>query len=242
MVRLGLVAVAAMTVAFSGCSSVQTSQRCPGGSCPSELREVADAAAREPGVLSVDHVARDYGIDAGSSGTVAVRATVRNRGARALALRLARIFVDSRVEPVDRVYVDLTPSIRTLGPARMDTTDYARPRQTRSCASPGCRRERNAFDRAWAASPGAAALDLVGTRAGHDDQGRPVLTLRLRSSAAHTPSDMSGLANGVDDFATESGLSAYAAIRVVVRYPRIVDYRFVYDVSARTLRTFAGRQ
>jgi hypothetical protein len=232
--------LAAALVLCVGCSAVQKSQVCPGSSCGSALKSVFDQVGREPGVTTVHDVRRDYGLDDGTSGAISVTASVTEPGAaKTLALSLVQIYRSGKVDPVDRIDVDITPEKPSTVPGRMAGTSYSRPAETADCSATRCRSQAGDFTDAWPSSPAADDLDLRTVTWGTDDQARPVFTLRLTASGDRSPRDISTLSNTAAQFADTSGLTKYGAVRTVIAYHRITHFAYSYDVAERRLQRAA---
>jgi hypothetical protein len=233
------VLVAALVLG-AGCSMVQKSQVCPGSSCGSALKSVFDQVGRQPGVTTVHDVRRDYGLDDGTSGAITVTASAAEAGAvKTLALSLVQIYLSGKVEPVDRIDIDITPQQPSTVPGQFESTNYARPAETTDCAATQCRSQGGDFSDAWPSSPAAHDLDLRSVTWGADDQSRPVFTLHLTASGDRSPRDITTLSTTATQFADTSGLTKYGAVRTVITYHRIKHFAYSYDVAERRLQRTA---
>lgn len=219
-------------LALVGCSQIQESLECPGDDCPAQLRDVADESGELAGVTEVVRAWRFSNLDRGHSGGVDVRATVgTERGARLLAERIAEVYLDGDLDPVDMVSVVVVPDPEQSERDTSESTRGGVPDDVEevSCAVERCAAELAAFEDALARDPVGAEVSLaaVGWVA---EAGDPHTDVELSiEREALTEEGLAEVRERVLVVAEESGLLEIGDVRTLISHDRGVQFAFDFE-------------
>lgn len=229
------VMVASLAGAASACTALQESLECPGDDCPAALQSVADDAAGVPGVTGVDRAWRFFNFDKGHSGGVDVHASVDGESAaQEVARKVATIYEQSEVEPVDQVSVGVVPDPEraephegsvTLGGDVSDLADV-------SCAAEECVDQVAGFSDAFAASDLGEVATLESAAWVGERYPKTVIEVTAPDELMD-PAAFRELENQVLDIAQSAGLPDIGDVRTVISYQRRVEFSFSFDTDKR---------
>lgn len=226
------VCVAFVLLAVLGsCSALQESLSCPGESCPSELREVADRVAELPQVTSVDRTWRFANVDHGPTGGADVHASVATaRDARRVAAAIADLYRASDVEVVDQVHVVVVPDPERVRADEAEATlvGDASDVAAVACADDRCAREVARFEDAFAAAAVADGATL-GSVAWTNDDGDPATRIEVTAPVATWDrARLRAFESEIQQVAESAGLVDIGDVRTVVHYRRRVEFSFMF--------------
>jgi hypothetical protein len=228
---LGVVALTAPLLGLASCSSVQSTEACPGTDCPAELGAVADGVAATDDVLELVRVTRSSHLEKGTSGGVSVVAGVPTADdAARLAQRLAGVYLAGDLDPVDRVVVDVRPSPEATTPDDQSGWQGGNVFAASEvpCAATGCVAQLQELRAAVADELGAELT--VDTTTWNPDPSPPVTLVEGTIAASSADqADVNEIARRLATVAADVGALEWGDFRWTLSFSRATVFSFTFD-------------
>lgn len=227
---LGVLALTAL-LGLASCSSVQSTEACPGKDCPAELGAVADSVTATDDVLELVRVTHSSHLEKGTSGGVSVVAVARTADdAASLAQRLAGVYLAGDLDPVDRILVDVRPSPGTTTPD--DQSGWqggtAGDASQVACAPTECAAQLQELRAALADEFGADLTIDAATWV--PDRSPPVIQIECTiAAAAVDQAEVNEIARRLATVAADAGALEWGDFRWTLSFLRSTVFSFTFD-------------